>query len=351
MAGAWRDGWRRVLAAPAIVAGVLAMTFLLALPLAYTMRGLIEAHLGRSTVAAQAADSIDYDWWQEFTSQASGIGATFTPTIIGFAATLDNMGSVLDGLSEAAPIAAALAAYAGGWLMLAGGIIDRYARQRPTRASGFFAAGGVYFFRFLRLGAVGALVYWFLFAYVHTWLFDDWYGDLTRGLDTERRAFAVRLAMYGVFAALLIAANTLFDYAKVRMVVEDRRSAIGAMLAALRFIGRNPWGVFGLYALNGLTFLAVVAIWAVVAPGVSGPGAAMWAAFAAGQLYVLARLLLKLQFLASATAFFQARLAHAGYVSAPVASWPDSPAAELMGPAEGSAEQCLPERRRQPESV
>ena len=31
-----------------------------------------------------------------------------------------------------------------GWTFLAGGIIDRYARQRPTRAHGFFAAGGVY---------------------------------------------------------------------------------------------------------------------------------------------------------------------------------------------------------------
>src|SRR5688572_6698230 len=94
--GSWRNGWKRVADAPAIVAGVFVMTFVLALPLAYTMRGLIEAHLGRSTVAAQAAESVDYDWWQEFTSQASGIGTTFTPAIMGFAATLDNVSSVLD---------------------------------------------------------------------------------------------------------------------------------------------------------------------------------------------------------------------------------------------------------------
>ena len=329
----WRDGWRRVRRAPAIAAGVFLMTFVLALPLAWSLRGQIEAHLGRSAMAAQAADAVNYDWWQEFSSQAAGIGATFTPAIIGFAATLDNVGSVLDGLAEATPIVAALAAYLIGWTVLAGAIVDRYARQRPTRAHGFFAAGGRYLFRLLRLAVAAALVYWLLFGYVHARLFDDWYPDLTRDLDTERHAFAVRLALYGVFGALLIAVNVLFDYARIRLVVEDRQSAIGALVAALRFIGRNAGRVLGLYALNALTFMAAVGIWALAAPGGGGAGAWMWAGFAAGQLYLLARLMIKLQFLASATALFQSRLAHAAYAAAPMPTWPDSPAAELLGAA------------------
>ena len=55
------------------------------------------------------------------------------------------------------------------------------------------------------------------------------------------------------------------------------------------------------------------------------------------------RLMIKLQFMASATALFQARLAHAAYASAPLPSWPDSPAAELLGPA--------PAPRQRPESA
>jgi hypothetical protein len=35
-------------------------------------------------------------------------------------------------------------------------------------------------------------------------------------------------------------------------------------------------------------------------------------------------------FWASETSLFQARLAHAGYVAAPVPTWPDSPAAEAI---------------------
>ena len=129
----WRDGWKRVLAAPAIAAGVFAMTFVLALPLAMAVRGSIRTHLGASLAANQAADGVNWDWWQEFTADATGLGTTFTPSVIGFAAVLDNVSSVLDGRAEIPPIAWALAIYLTGWAFVTGGIIDRYARQRATR--------------------------------------------------------------------------------------------------------------------------------------------------------------------------------------------------------------------------
>ena len=58
-------------------------------------------------------------------------------------------------------------------------------------------------------------------------------------------------------------------------------------------------------------------IYALVAPGGGGAGSSMWMAFAIGQLYVLARLWVKLVFWASETALFQSQLAHAGYVNRP----------------------------------
>src|SRR4030095_6832628 len=133
------EGWRRVGSAPAVLLGVYLLTLVLALPLAITMRGLLRTHLGASLAADTAARGADYDWWQEVVSQTTGLGTTFSPTIIGFAATLDNISSVLDGQREVAPIAGAIAIYLAGWTFLAGGIIDRYARQRRTRAYGFFA--------------------------------------------------------------------------------------------------------------------------------------------------------------------------------------------------------------------
>jgi hypothetical protein len=324
------EGWKRVRSAPALLLGVYAITVVLALPLAITMRGLLQTHLGASLAAEGAADGVNYDWWQEFRSQATGIGTTFSPTIIGFAATLDNLSALLDGEREIAPIAGALALYLLAWTFLVGGIIDRYARQRPIRAAGFFAASGVHLFRLLRLAALSGFVYWWLFAYVHPWLFLEWFVDRTRTMSVERDVFFWRVALYFVFGILLVVVNVIFDYAKIRIIVEDRRSALGALSAAMRFVWRQRGPVAALYALNGLTFLILIAIWAFVAPGARSGGMTLWLGFVVSQIYVLARLALKLQFLASETALFQSRLAHASYAAGPVPMWPESPSAELL---------------------
>ena len=330
VATAWADGFGRVLRVPAIVIGVLLVTMATAAPLAVAMRDLLQDAFGRSLVAGSMAERFSLDWWQVFTAGAGSFGATFSPNLIGFAVTLDNLGDLLDGATPIAPIVVAVAVYLGAWIFLTGGILDRYARQRPTRSAGFFSACGVFFFRFLRLAVVAGAVYWWLFAYVHRWLFDAWLDRLTDDLAVERTEFYWRALMYVIFATLLALVNVAVDYAKVRAVVEDRRSMLGALFASIGFIARRPGRVFGLYLLNTLTFLALIAAWAAVAPGVGGLGASIWTGFLVSQLYVVARLVLKLQFLASQTALFQVSLAHAAYTAAPPPEWPDSPAAELI---------------------
>ena len=162
------------------------------------------------------------------------------------------------------------------------------------------------------------------------WLLDNLYYRLTRDLATERVAFLWRVALYASFGAALVAVNIAVDYAKIRLVVEDRRSVVGALSAALAFVGRRPGRVLGLYALNAMAFLLLLAVWAFAAPGAGGAGLSMWLGFAATQMYLLARLLLRLQFMASETALFQQSLAHAAYTAAPAPVWPESPAAEAI---------------------
>jgi hypothetical protein len=55
----------------------------------------------------------------------------------------------------------------------------------------------------------------------------------------------------------------------------------------------------------------------------------MWIGVVAAQCYILARLVVKLQFLASETALFQRSLAHWGYAAAPVAVAPAPPAVDV----------------------
>jgi hypothetical protein len=140
----------------------------------------------------------------------------------------------------------------------------------------------------------------------------------------------VRVLGYAIFGALLITANIIFDYARIRIVVEDRRSAIAAAFAGARFVRRHAAGVLGLYLLNAVAFLLLVAVYGLVAPGAPRSGLLMWVMLAFGELYILGRHILKLVFYASETAFFQGALAHAAYTAAPVPVWPDSPAAEMI---------------------
>lgn len=336
-ATAFREGLRRVNSAPVLLAGMCLVTLLIALPLSLALRGMIEAHLGPSLAADASAARADYQWWQEFLAQAAGLGATFTPSIIGFGAVLDNLDAFLDDKPMAATVAGATAAWLLIWSFLSGGVIDRLARDRRTRSHGFFAAAGTHFWRFLRLGLFAWLVYYALFGWLHHWIFSHVYEDLVRNLTVERTALLLRLSGYLVFGSVLIFFNLIFDYARIRIVVEDRRSAIGAIAAGARFVRRHFGRVCGLYLLNGLAFIFLLLLYAWLSPGAPGSDIGMWAVLLLGQAFIVGRHYLKLVFYGSQAALFQSALAHAPYTAPAPVEWPDSPAAESIlnaGPAD-----------------
>jgi hypothetical protein len=324
------DGIGRVGRAPAVLGGAWLMIVLVSLPPMLMLRSSIEGHLGESLEADLAASAVNYDWMQELAQQPGGAGIQLTPRVIGFAAVLDNLSAFVDNEPRPLLVTATAAASLVLWVFLTGGIIDRYARVRPTHARGFFAASGAFFGRFLRLTVVAAVVYAVMFGPVHAWLFDDVYGALTRDVTVERTAFLTRLGLYAIFIAALSSVALVFDYAKVRAVVEDRRSMLGALVSAVRFLSRNAATAIPLYVLNLTMAGAVLAAYALVAPGAGSTGLSMWMGFAIAQLYLVGRVWAKLLFWASETALFQSRLAHAGYVATAMPQWPDSPNVEAI---------------------
>jgi hypothetical protein len=117
-----------------------------------------------------------------------------------------------------------------------------------------------------------------------------------------------------------------FDFAKVRAVVEDRLSMLGALAASARFIRRRPARVAGLVVLNGLAMYVVLRfqyqlVWAPTPE---------WLLPVLTALLVLLGVAARLACMASAVVFFQGELAHAGYTAAPLPMWPDSAAVEAM---------------------
>jgi hypothetical protein len=326
----YSDGARRVWRAPVVWIGAWAFTLLAGVPLAMTVRDAIAVHLDSSLVAESVADGVNWDWWQEFQDQATGLGATFEPAILGFAAVMRHTSDLMDGMAPALPLATALAAWLVAWSFLSGGIIDRYARNRHTWTSGFFAACGTHGFRFLRLGVIALLAYLILFGWVHPLLHRTVWQQVMRSVMEERWAAAGAAVLYIVFGALLVAVSLVFDYARVRIVVEDRRSAIGAIAASIRFLRRHPRTIASVYVLNAAGWFMLAAVYALAAPGVHGGGALLWVAFLTGQAWIAARVWVKLTFYASAVSVFQRALAHADYVATAIPEWPESPAAEAV---------------------
>jgi hypothetical protein len=331
---AFRDGALRVARAPVIVLGVWLLNVLAAIPLTVMLHDAIEAHLGASLRAEEVARGFDVDWWEEFEARAGEVGKSFGPGVIGFAAPLSNLSALAEGDFPAGGSGPILIA-AGGWLLLwtflAGGIIDRYARNRPTRAAGFFGACGDWFGRMLRVELVAGFAYVVLFGWVHPLLFDRLYDWLTRDLAVERTAFLWRFALYAVFALLAVGIHIIADVARVRAVVEDRRSIIGAYIAGWRFIRQRPLAIAGLYGLMTLALILLLTIYAVVAPGARVAGGWLWAAVVLGQLYIIGRLWLKLQTQAALVSMYQADFGRRFFADSTAALspvWPESPPAD-----------------------
>jgi hypothetical protein len=330
--GAFLEGWRRVIRAPSVTAAVWLATFLFALPLGIVMGSMIEGYLGSSLEADPAATGWNEGWAAEFAQQAQGsagggLGRTFTHEILGFGGTIAIASDFIDHKPLNPAIAGAVAAYVALWVFLSGGILDRLARARPIRTPAFFSACGVYFVRFLRLAVVVGAAYWALFRWLHPFLFGRLYSRLTRDMTVERNAIVLRATLYGVFLLALMLVSLVADYAKVRAVVEDRRSMVGAIAASARFIRRRPLRTTGLYLLNAVALLVILRLWLQTAPSAS---AAVWQALLITQIYLLGRIWAKLAFMASEVVFFQGELAHADYTALPLPIWPDSPAAEAI---------------------
>jgi hypothetical protein len=294
-------------------------------------------------VAAGLTNGFDLQWWHEFRAAADGLAADFGPWVIGFAAPLSNL-SALTGSPTAS---GASWIVVGAWFvlgtLLSGGILDRYARQRAVHAHGFGAACGRLAFRLLRLNVLvlllGAALLWIGLLVgkpIWTWA--------THDLASERAAFLWAAGLSTVAALVAIALVAIADCARVRMVVEDRRSAVFALAAGLRFAWRHRTRLLALYALLGATQLVILGVYAIVAPGATLAGAWAWAGFAVSQVYIAARVVAKLLTYASATSLFQAALAHAEYVAQPAPVWPESPAVETLGEA-GAREEEVGSRK------
>src|SRR5687767_506901 len=221
---------------PLLIAGALIVTLAAAAPFALIVGDQLQEALANQPPIALGSGEIDADWWSEFRAHAEGLAATFTPTVIGFAAPLDNLSAVLDGtlrpLPLLAPVVAAMVAWAWFWGVALTRFADR--RARSFRAAG--AAGFLHLPRFLVVSVAAALFQLMLYFTVHPVLFSVIYERAIGDGTPEPVAFAIRVVLYILFGVLLATVSLVADYTRIVDVVE-RPGRVSVMVRqGVRFV-------------------------------------------------------------------------------------------------------------------
>ena len=310
------DGLAMVARAPALVAGVAVVTFLSVAPFGAMLAARLQASLDQQPPVALESVEIDAEWWMEFRAHARGLDLTFTPTVIGFAAPLDNLSALLDGSARPLALAGPVAVAVGVWAVLWGGLLSRFGRRRGTGLLAFVAAGFRHAPRLAAISIGAAVVNLLLYLTVHAALFGWLYERLAAHAPTERDAFLIRLVLYAVFVILLrLGAYALFGlllsgvaaiaaFTRVRVVVAGDRSVAEAVVNAAAFVREHALAVAALYALVGALFVALLAGYGVTEV-MGGSRVGGWRAVGLGQAYIVARLFLRLACGASEVCLFQ----------------------------------------------
>ena len=300
---AFFEGLRRVMHTRLLWISLFVLTFIASLPVAAVMFRTLDQAMGSGFAQEGSRTGFDMDWFGEFQAGRQGIGTTFTPSIIGFGAVLNNIETFLDGsfFELYIGIVAAVLLYLLAWTFFAGGVISTYAEGRGFSREGFIQSSARYFVRFLQLLVLAGILYFLVFRYVGKPLFkgiENWTQDWT----DERPVLFLNIGAYVVVLFLLTVISMAFDYAKIHTILEGRKNMIAAMLRGFGFVLNNPLKTFGLYYLVGTIACLVMLGYAAVAPG---PGqsstSTVIVAFLVGQAYLLARMGVKLLFLSSQT--------------------------------------------------
>jgi hypothetical protein len=188
---------------------------------------------------------------------------------------------------------------------LSGAFIGVYSKEYPFSFTEFLTEGARYFGKFFRITLVALLVYFLFFNVVVDWI----NGSIARGTQAEASEtvpytyYLIRNVVVLFFFSFL---SMVFDYARVRMVVDDRTSSLAASAAGAKFAVTNIRSTYGLYLLLCLIGFVLIALYAMLEKII--PQDSYWPLlflFALQQFYMLARFGLKAGFYACQTLLYQ----------------------------------------------
>lgn len=301
------------------------LNVMLALILALLLFNQLDDYIRPSIREDELLQGFSANWYQtwQLDMQGSELARSVDNSILGYAPFLNHTEAVLAGniVKAVGRFFYTLIAYqsfttpdllAGLTFLyvlistfLAGAFIGTYAKDYRLSFTEFLMEGAKYFGRLFRLSLLSLIVYYLLFI----WLF-DWATNKipvwTANEPSEMTPFIYYMVKNSLVLLLLAIVTLCVDYARIRIVVEDRISALVALVAGTRFALRNFRKAFGLYLLLILFGVAFIAIYAMIEKQIPQHTYAMiLLTFVLGQIYLMARMWLKASFYASQTTLYQ----------------------------------------------
>jgi MFS family permease len=227
------------------------INLIFSLLLAIPMYNSLNNSFGRSEAGERMAEGFDYLWWQEFRDEAKGIERTFTPSIIGKGAILNNLEGLIQMQFSSLPLTILILGvlYIILHTFLAGGILSTFNQEVPKFTMRKFAEGaGSYFFRFLLLMFISS-VFFIVIAVLIRKGFVSILNNFSRNSLTEVAPFYLGLLFSAVIFFLFLFIQMVFDYARIKIVREESRNVLESALKAFGFVFKHPLSTLGLYYL------------------------------------------------------------------------------------------------------
>lgn len=299
VAGLWM-----VLRAPILVAVVVVITMAAAAPFGAMLGSQLQQSLSNQPPIALGSGEIDADWWAEFRAHAEGLAATFTPTVIGFAAPLDNLSALLDGDRRPLALIGPVMLTALIWAWLWGGILHRFDVGRGVSLREFVSAAFAHLPRFVLISAVAAAAQLVLYLTIHPLLFGPVFNVLIANVDSERTAFFIRAGLYGLFGIPVVLVTLAADYTRVGLVATVPIRLRDHFGDGVGFLKRNLGSALVLYVLTGMLFVALLAFYGT-GEIYGGSRVGGWRGVLVGQAYIVCRLVIRLTFAASEMQLFK----------------------------------------------
>ncbi|RMF56459.1 MAG: hypothetical protein D6748_13485 [Calditrichaeota bacterium] len=285
---AYRTGFGWILKFKRAVFLAYLINLLLVIIPGFVIADRIQASLGHSQASLNLVEGYDDLWYKSFSSTARGLASTFHPTLAAEGALWDGLDRFLTGnlFQVQSGLSYLFALYWLLWIFLSAGFINLFL----DREQSLFTGGAIFFFRFLVLGILAAIIYWLILGKLYPYL-NHLMKSFTRETTDERIIYRYAVIKYAFLWGLIYLVNIIVDYSKVMMVFENHRNILKGISAAFKFISKHLKGVLLLYLLTGLSWLILAFIYGYLAPGIhQSTWSTVLMAFLFSQLYILLRI-------------------------------------------------------------